>query len=96
MTSYAKIVLHWLSGDETRIGPFVEQCLRDQVKFIAVVGQDCAHIEDLIDECVVGNSADDRRFILTSSHPEESVQDAVEFAELLTGEYAGAVKIVDL
>ena len=95
MADCAKIVLHWQSGEESLIGPFVEQCLKDHVNFIAVVGPDCTRIENLIDECVVGDGSDDTRFILTSSHPGESVQDAVDFAELLTGEYAGQVKIVE-
>jgi hypothetical protein len=37
------------------------------------------------------------RFILTSSHPGESIADAIEFARLLTDEYAGEdVQVVEL
>jgi hypothetical protein len=35
-------------------------------------------------------------FMLTSSHPDESLADAIEFAESLTGEHAGPVEVVEL
>jgi hypothetical protein len=60
------------------------------------VGEDCARIEDIIDELVVGDGSDESRFILTSSHPDESLSEAVEFALSLRSEYAGEVQVVQL
>jgi len=74
----------------------VEAFLRDGVKFVGVVGVDAAHVEDLIDELVVGDGSDNERFILTSSHEHESLDEAVQFARNLTGEYAGEVQVVDV
>src|ERR1041385_194191 len=96
MAKGRKIVLRLLPGAESRLGPFVEQCIRDGVKFIAVMGDDCARIEELIDELVVGYGSDDGRFILTSSHPDESHESVVEFALSLTGEYEGEIEVVEL
>jgi hypothetical protein len=45
---------------------------------------------------VVGDGSDNRPFVLNSSLPNESLEDAVEFAKLLTGEFAGEVQIVTL
>ena len=91
-----KLVLTCPSGATLRLEQLVEGFMRDGVKFIAVVGNDCARVEDFIDELVVGNGTGDR-FILTSSHPNETVADAIAFARSLTGEYAGdEVQVVEL
>jgi len=96
MTRAPKIVLVWKSGDESRLGPFVEDCLRDGVKFIGVVGPNCERVHDLIDEHVVGDGSDGTRFILTSWHTDETLGEALEFAEMLSGEYTGNVEVVEL
>ncbi len=61
---------------------------------MGVVGKDCSHIEDLIDEICVG-LGDDIYDLLTAFHPDESLEQAVEFARSLTGEFAGDVQIVE-
>ena len=90
-----KIVLHCPRGYEPRLDGLVEEFIRDGVSFVGVVGPDCAKVEDIIDELVVGEGERDYH-ILTSSHPAESVQQAVEFAQALTGEFKGEVQIVEL
>ncbi|HWU27374.1 MAG TPA: hypothetical protein VN154_13330 [Rhizomicrobium sp.] len=75
-----KIVLCVPLKDGKALEPFVEDCLRDKVVLIAVVGDGCRHVEDLIDDIVVGDGSDPRRFVVTSSHPEESVEEVVNFA----------------
>jgi hypothetical protein len=74
----------------------VEQFIADGVKFVGVVGHDCQLVEDLIDELVVGDGSDPRRFLLTSSHPGESVEEALGFARQLAGDYAGDAQVVVL
>ena len=91
-----KIVLHTPSGYAPSLDDLVEKFVQDGVKFVAVEGNDCARIEDIIDELVVGDGSDDSRLILTSSHPDETLDEAIEFARCLTGEYAGDVEIVEL
>ena len=48
-----------------------------------------------LDELVVGDGSRDYD-LLTSSHPDESIDEAVSFAKSLTGEHAGDVQIVEL
>jgi hypothetical protein len=75
----------------------VERFLSDRVAFVAVVGDDCSRVEDIIDELLVGDGSDQSRFILTSSHPGAAIAEAVEFARSLYGEYAGEeVQVVEL
>jgi hypothetical protein len=90
-----KIVLHCRNGYQPQLDSLVEEFIRDGVVFVGVVGADCAMVEDIIDELVVGRG--DRDYdLLTSSHPDESVEDAVRFAGSLTGKYEGKVHIVEV
>jgi hypothetical protein len=96
MSYSKKIVLNCPHGATLSLDSLVEDFLQQGFLFIAVVGPECSRVEDLIDELVVGDGRRDR-FILTSSHPGESVADAISFARLLTGEYAGdEIQIVEL
>ena len=90
-----KIVLHCRTGYTPRLDALVEEFIRDGVVFVGVVGVDCAKVEDIIDEIVVGFG--DRDYdLLTSSHPNESVGDAVRFASSLTGEFEGEAYVVEV
>lgn len=74
----------------------VERFLADGVAFVALVGEDCSRVEDIIDELLVGDGSDQSRFILTSSHPGAAISEAEEFARSLYGEYAGEeVQVVE-
>lgn len=74
----------------------VAQFIKDEVVFIGVVGKDCSRIEDIVDEIVVGEGFNNSHFILTSSHEGKSLEEAIEFAESLAGEYAGEVQVVQI
>jgi hypothetical protein len=74
----------------------VEQFLADGVAFVGVVGDDCSRVEDIVDELVVSDGSDERRFILTSSHPGQTVDEALEFARSLSEDYAGEIQLVEL
>lgn len=88
-----KIVLHCQNGYEPIIEILVKEFIQDNVIFVGVVGKDCAKVEDIIDE-IVGNG--DRVYhLITSSHPNKSVAEAVHFA-LLIGEFEGEVQIVEV
>ncbi|MDI1226184.1 MAG: hypothetical protein PSY14_00670 [bacterium] len=93
-----KIVLCVAPESEQKLHTFVEECIRGRVGFIAVAGDNCSRIEDIIDELVVGDASDDSRFILTSSHPDEDLDSVIEFARsMITGdEFEDDVEIVKL
>jgi hypothetical protein len=94
--SYAqKVVIHSKSGAKSALAQLVEQFIADGVRFVAVVGMDCVLIEDVIDDIVVGDGRDQPRFILTSSHPGESLEDVIQFAQGIT-EGVGEPQLVEL
>ena len=91
-----KLVLHCRNGYEFRLDAMVEEFIKDGVKFVGVVGKDCSKVEDIIDQLVIGDDGTRDYDLLTSSHEGKSVEEAVEFAKSLTGEFAGEVQVVEL
>lgn len=74
------ILLHTPLTDRTKLEPFVEDCLREGIRLIAVAGDDAEVIEDTINEIVVGDGSQEDRFIVTSSHAGEPIEDVLFFA----------------
>jgi hypothetical protein len=79
-----KIILHAPPWDSPKLEAFVEKCIQDKVVLVCVIGNDCARVEDVIDELVVGDGSDPNRFLNTTSHPGESIAKVREFAEAWT------------
>ena len=95
MASSHKIVLHSLRGYRPELDAIVAQWIQEQIKYVGVVGVDASRIEDVIDELCVGDGSSPY-FMLTAFHgPDETLQDAIFFAEQLSGEFAGDVSIVE-
>ncbi|WP_232844105.1 hypothetical protein [Allopontixanthobacter sediminis] len=59
---------------------FLEQCLRDEVRLIAITGKGASALEFEIDLLVIGDGNDDSRFLVTSEHEDETFDEALEFA----------------
>src|SRR5438128_2019662 len=76
-----RVILHAPAWDSPALGDFVEACLRDGVRLVCVIGNDCRRVEDVIDELVVGDGTDPNRFLTTTSHPDESLEEVKAFAE---------------
>ncbi|MBR1222684.1 hypothetical protein JQ557_32115 [Bradyrhizobium sp. U87765 SZCCT0131] len=95
--SYApKIVLQLPLSSLDALDAFVEDCIRDGVSLIAIVGKDASKVDDIIDELVVGDGSDPSRFITTSFHPDETVEEVLEFARAWEREKDQAVQLVKL
>ena len=88
-----RVVLHSPVSDRAALESFVEQCLHDEVALIAVVGDDAEALETEIDWLVVGDGSDDGRFVVTSSHPGESLQEVLDFAAAWHCEREGLLEV---
>lgn len=86
MAFTSKIVLELPISDFTAIPGFAEARLHDDVELVAVVGIGSNEVEDLIDELIVGDGSDDTRFIVTTSHQDEALEDVLEFAKNWIGD----------
>ena len=93
-----KIVLTVSPEGEKKLPGFVEDCLRGEVKLIAVAGENCERIHDLIDELIVGDALNKDRFILTTFHNGENVGEVIEFtnSHFEGEEYGDEIEIVNL
>jgi len=81
MSFAPKLILHSPVSDEALLGDFVEQCLRDGVTLLAIIGPGCSRLEDVIDEIVVGDGGDHNRFLCTTSHPNEDLDTVLNMAQ---------------
>jgi hypothetical protein len=93
MTYAPKIVLHCSNGYDSHIDGLIEAFIRDGVKCICVAGLDCDRIEDIIDEILIGDGSDPH-FIVTTSH--KTVEEAIEFARISTGNSEGKMQVVEV
>jgi hypothetical protein len=91
MTYAPKIVLQLPLANPDSLEPFVEACLRDSVDLIAIVGEGASKMDDLIDEIVVGDASDQSRFLVTSFHEDETVEDVLEFARRWKKDHLGDI-----
>ncbi len=76
-----RIILHAPPRDSPALPEFVEACIRDKVVLVCIVGEDCQKVEDVIDELIVGDGSDPDRFLVTTSHADESLDEVRAFAE---------------
>ena len=90
-----KIVLHCPRGLHRPIDTLIADFMKCGVIFVGVVGKDAAQIEDIIDWSCIGEDGADLYHMLTASHEGETVEEAVDLAERLTGDYAGPVQVVE-
>jgi hypothetical protein len=81
-----RIILNCPTGCSDDLGPMVEDFLRDGVLLICAMGPDASRIEDAVDWFLVGDGSDDTRFIPTSLHRDESLEDVIEFARSFASE----------
>jgi hypothetical protein len=96
MNTPRKIVLQSLHGYRTELDRLVKDWIDEGVKYVGIVGVDAAQIEDIIDDLCVGDGSAPY-FMLTASHSsEETLEDAVIFAETLSDEYSGKATVIQL
>lgn len=83
-------------SDKALLPAFVEACLAERVALIAVVGEGCEAVEEEIDWLIVGDGTDDSRFIVTSSHPGETLDEVAKFAAFWRTNIDSPTRIVSL
>jgi hypothetical protein len=74
----------------------VAQWQRDRIAWIAVVGPNCAEVEHRIKAFLAADVANRARFVMTSAHPTETLEDVIDFMLSLVGEYEGDAAIVEM
>jgi hypothetical protein len=90
-----KIVLQCPQGLSRSIDTLIADFIASGVTYVGVVGKGASHIEDIIDWICVEKDGSNPYSMLTASHEDETLQDAILFAEQLTFEFAEPVKVVE-
>jgi hypothetical protein len=96
MTLARKIVLRSPISNEADLIDFVELCLTEGVSLLAIVGPGAAKLEDQVDWIVVGDGSNPSRFLCTTSHPDEPLDDVLAMANAWDAGDGGRVEQVFL
>ena len=91
-----KIVLHSPISAEADLRDFVERCLTEGVSLLAIVGPEAGALEDQVDWIVVGDGSNPSRFLCTTSHPDEPLDDVLSMANAWDAGADGRVQQVFL
>jgi hypothetical protein len=88
-----RIVLHSPVSDRAALAEFVELCLKDDVRLISIIGEGADGLELEVDLLVVADGSDEKRFLVTSVHPRESLGEVLEFASSWMCEREGLLEV---
>ena len=78
-----KFVLISESGYSKEHDKLLLNLLDQGYELFCAVGKDCEVWEEIMDEFSVGDGSNPR-YITTTSHPDESIEDVIEFAKLFS------------
>jgi hypothetical protein len=88
-----KIVLISENGYNPEHDSLLMSFLDQKIQLFCAVGKDCELWEEIMDELAVGNG-EQSRYITTTSHPNESVEDVIEFAKMFNSHSTNEVQVV--
>ena len=82
MTKYTtpNILLICPVSDLTSLERSIELWIESGVELVSAWGMGCEKVHDRIDEIVIGDGTDTSRFLMTSWHANETLDEAKEFA----------------
>lgn len=79
-----------------RLEPHVERWRRDRIVWVALVGPDAVEARAQVNALIQKPGFDRTRFIMTSAHVTESLDEVTDFMLSLVGDYEGDVAIVEV
>lgn len=85
MITAQKIVIHSKSGYDLKFDELVYKMIQAKVESVAIQGKDSQLMEDIIDELCVGDGSEPY-FMMTTSHPDESLEETIRFAKILAND----------
>ena len=96
MSLAQKLILHLPISDEALLEAFVERCLADGVSLLAIFGPGSDVLEEKVDWLVIGDSSRPGRFLCTTSHLDEPLDDVLAMASAWEADKGGAVDQIRL
>jgi hypothetical protein len=89
-----KVVLVSKSGYSPDKDPILLDLIAEPIALFCALGLGCEKWEYVMDELCVGDGSNPV-FIPTTSHPDESVEDVIEFAKQFSVEHDRGVRIIE-
>lgn len=91
-----KLILHSPVSNESLLEEFVEKCLADRVSLLAICGPGSNLLEDIVDLLVIGDGSRPDRFLCTTSHPDEPLDEVLAMTNAWETDKGGTVELVEL
>ncbi len=96
MTTAKKIVLVSKAGYDPSHDDLLRGLIARKIGLFCAVGVDCELWEDVMDELVVGPTGDYEWHVTTTSHPDETTAEVVEFAEMFYLDEPSDVEVIEV
>jgi len=89
-----KVVLISKSGYSPDKNQILLDLIAEPIALFCVVGKDCQMWEEVMDDLCVGDGSHSV-FITTTSHPDETIEEVIEFARIFNVEKDEGVRILE-
>ncbi len=96
MIAPSKVVLVSRSGYDRSHDGLLQSLIERRIILFCAVGRDCRTWEDVMDELCVGLIGDGTWYVVTTSHPDESIEEVVAFAEQWHLDQPSSVEIIEV
>lgn len=96
MSTAKRVVLVSKQGYDESHDSLLEELIARRIEVFCAVGKDCQLWEEAMDELLVGPHGEGDHLILTTAHPDESVEDVVEFAKSLVLKAPSDVEVIEV
>ncbi len=96
MNNAKRVVLISNEGYDKFHDRLLESLIERGIKLFCAVGKDCELWHDIMDELLVGDGTNPNFEVMTTWHPEESVDEVVEFAKNFSLEASPDVEIIEV
>jgi len=90
-----KVVLVSTNGYlASRDDALLQELLDSRIELFCAVGKDAHQWEDALDWLCISPSGEDKHFIITTAHTDETVEEVIAFAEQFSTSTAGQVEVL--
>lgn len=96
MLAAKKVVLVSNGGYRASHDDLLRGLINRRIGLFCVLGKDCQLWEDVMDELVVGPTSENGWHVTTTSHPNETIEEVLEFARTFQLDKPTRVEIIEV
>lgn len=93
-----KVILFSKNGYSKKHDGVLNRLIDEKILLFCALGKDCRLWEDIMDELFVGEDIERDFFLITTSHPNETLDEVIQFAEMfeIEGIDSEKIKIIEI